>query len=68
MDGGPWLLMRVRLQGAAPLGANFVDVLDGLSLRTMNHPEINSNPSRATLPMLILRSENGELLPGILNP
>jgi len=61
-------LMRVRLQGAAPLGGNFDDDIVDSRLRTIIHPEMNNNPSRAMLPRPILRTGNGKLLPGSCVP
>ncbi len=57
-------LMRVRLQGAAPLGGNFGNDAGNRHLRTIIHPSMSSNPSRATLPRPIMRAEKGKVLPG----
>jgi hypothetical protein len=55
---GTWSLVRVRLQGAAPLGGYFDDGIVSERLRTIIHHEMNSNPSRARLPRAIVVAEN----------
>ena len=64
VKGESWSLMRVRLQGTAPLGCNLGDDSDSRRLGTIIRPDMNSNPSRATLPRPIRRAENGKVLPG----
>lgn len=59
--GETWSSMRVRLQGAAPLGGNFEDDMDSERLRIIFHPAMNSNPSMARLPRPNLRTENMKL-------
>ena len=61
-------LIRVRLQGAAPLGGNFDDGIVDRRLRTIIHPEMNNNPSKARLPRPILRTGNGRLVLGSCVP
>ena len=59
-----WSLMRVRLQGAAPLEGNFGDNTGNRRLRKITHPGIHSKPSRATLPRPSMSEEKGKVLPG----
>lgn len=66
LSGGS--LLRVRLQGAAPLGGNFGNGAGSRHLRAIIHPGMSSNPSRATLKMPIMRAENGKVLPGWCAP
>lgn len=61
-------LLRVRLQGAAPLGGNFGDNTGSRHLRRIIHPAMSSNPSRDTLPRPIMRAEKGKVLPGWCAP
>jgi hypothetical protein len=68
VNGESWSLMRLRLQGAAPLGVNLGDDIDSRRLRTIVHPDMNSNPSGTTLPRPIKRAENGKVLLGRCAP
>ena len=61
LSGGS--LMRVRLQGAAPLGGNFGNNSGSRHLRAIIHPGMSSNPSRARLKRPIMRAGNGKVLP-----
>jgi hypothetical protein len=64
VNGETWSLVRVRLQGAAPLGGNLGDDRGSRRRRRITHPTMHSNPSRITLPRPSVSDEIGRVLPG----
>ena len=64
VNGETWSLVRVRLQGAAPLGGNLGDDRGSRRRRRITHPAMHSNPSRIALPRPSVSDEIGRVLPG----